>query len=205
MRGRIKGRMLKETDLPLEKEWETYFYASKALYKFGLRRGMVLADLGCGYGTFSVPAAQIVGNRGIVYSIDIDRKMVERVSERAHKIGLTNVIARTGNIISTRKKLDIPAKSVDIALLANIIHGTRNKVHLLNSVSRILNDNGSIAVINWKLEKTPRGPPMKIRPTENETVSYLISAGYVGPKVWYLPPYHYAVVAHLPTRSMERI
>jgi ubiquinone/menaquinone biosynthesis C-methylase UbiE len=194
--------MLKETDLPLEKEWETYFKASQTLHTLGLRRGMILADLGCGYGTFSIPAAQIVGNRGIVYAIDVDPKMVERVSERAHRIGLTNVIARTGDIIaSPRKKPGIPARSVDLALLANIIHGTRKKVHLLKSVSRILRDNGSIAVINWKLERTPRGPPMKLRPTEDETGSYLINAGYVSPRVRYLPPYHYAVVGRLPTRT----
>lgn len=37
------------------------FRLKEALRASGLGHGMVMADLGCGYGTFSIPGAQIVG------------------------------------------------------------------------------------------------------------------------------------------------
>ena len=90
-KGRNKGEvsqelLFEETDMPSEIEWQKYFRPKKTLFEpFGLRRGMTLYDLGCGYGTFSIPAAQIVGARGLVYSIDIDKKMVGRVLWRARR------------------------------------------------------------------------------------------------------------------------
>ena len=88
----------------------------------------------------------------------------------------------------------------DFLLLANIIHGTKNKVRLLKKAADMLRPNGVVAILNWNVGKTPRGPPMRMRPTKNETVELLNEAGYVTPIVVDVPPYHYAVVAHLPDK-----
>jgi ubiquinone/menaquinone biosynthesis C-methylase UbiE len=177
------------------------FILIKTLLSIGLRRGMRLVDLGCGYGIFSIPAAQIVGKRGSVYSIDIDRKMVEKVRKKARELKLTNVHARVGDISILEELLEILSESVDIVLLANIIHGTKRKVSLLKTLKKMLRPSGSIAIINWKLEKTPRGPPTRMRPTESKTSRYLVEAGYVRPRILDVPPYHYAATARLPKRK----
>lgn len=188
--------MLRETDLPIESEWESYFHPDQTLRSIGLKRGMRLADLGCGYGTFSIPAAKLIGESGSVFAIDIDRKMVERVRKKALELKLTNLYANVGNIVTVdAKKLRIPRQSLDIILLANIIHGTTRKVHLLNSLRRILHPSGSVAIINWKLRKTPRGPPMRMRPSEDETIRWLTKAGYVHPRILQVPPHHYGIFA----------
>jgi ubiquinone/menaquinone biosynthesis C-methylase UbiE len=191
--------MLRDTDLPLEDEWEGYFRADEILAEIGLRHGMVFADLGCGYGTFSIPAAKIVGKIGHVFAVDIDKKMVERVQERANESKLRNISTTTGNILSD-KGLEVPKKSIDIALLANVIHGTRRRVYLLKQIRRLLRPGGSIVIINWKCEKTPRGPPMKMRPREEEMSDYLVEAGYVKPRILEIPPFHYASIGQLPRR-----
>lgn len=191
--------------MPTESEWVSYFHPNQTLLAVGLRRGMRFADLGCGYGTFSIPAAQIVGKRGSVYAIDIDRKLVEKVRKDARELKLKNLHASIGDILTFDEKLGIPRESLDFVLLANIIHGTRGKVRLLKTLRRILRPSGSIAIINWKLEKTPRGPPMRMRPTENETAGYLVKAGYVRPKILEVPPYHYAIVARLPMPKLNKL
>ena len=191
--------MLKETDLPKESEWESYFHPDQILRSVGVKRGMRLADLGCGYGTFSIPAAKLIGERGSVFAIDIDRKMVERVRKKALELKLTNLYANVGDILTVdEKNLGIPKQSLDIILLANIIHGTTRKARLLNSLRRILRPSGSVAIINWKLRKTPRGPPMRMRPSEGETIRCLTKAGYVHPRILQVPPHHYAILARLP-------
>src|SRR5579859_4487369 len=74
---------LKETDMPREREWKNYFSPRKTLVALGLKKGMMVADLGCGYGTFAIAASQIVGNKGNVFALDIDRKMLRVVTKRA--------------------------------------------------------------------------------------------------------------------------
>jgi ubiquinone/menaquinone biosynthesis C-methylase UbiE len=179
--------------MPAEKEWRKYFHPKKTLEKFGLREGMVLLDLGCGYGTFSLAAASIVGKKGLVYSLDIDEKMIKRVARKAQLKGLKNVRAMVADISSFR---NVVLPSADIALFANVIHGTGNKVQLLKSVKRLLKPRGRVVVMNWKIdENTPRGPPMELRPTKEDTLEYLRKAGYESAKVLDVPPFHYAVVA----------
>jgi ubiquinone/menaquinone biosynthesis C-methylase UbiE len=188
--------LFEETDMPSETEWRKYFRPRNTLFElFGLRPGMTLVDLGCGYGTFSIPAAQIVGMRGLVYAIDIDEKMVGRVLSRARRRKLTNVKAIVSDI-STLTDRGVPYSCADIVLLVNIIHGTRNRVSLLKSVKRFLKRNGRVIVMNWAVDpKTPRGPPMKMRPSPEQTVAYMKSAGYDQSLVMQVPPYHYAVIA----------
>ena len=184
---------LTETDMPNEKEWRNYFRPKKTLEKFGLREGMILLDLGCGYGTFSIAAARIVGKSGLVYSLDIDEKMINRVVKKAQSKSLRNIKPIVADISSLRN-IEL---SADIALLANVIHGTRYKVQLLKRVKRLLKPKGCIVVMNWRVdENTPRGPPMKLRPTKEDTLEYLRKAGYESAKVLDMPPFHYAVVAY---------
>ena len=186
---------LKETDMPLEKEWRTYFSPKKTLATLGLKKGMSVADLGCGYGTFAIAAAEIVGKSGKVDALDIDSEMLRAVSERASKKHLGNVTPILADISTMKKWREL---LVDFLLLANIIHGTKRKVSLLKAARDILRPNGIIAILNWNVEKTPRGPPMRMRPTKNETVELLNKAGYDNPAITDVPPYHYAVVARSP-------
>ncbi len=193
---------LRESDLPSESEWKRYFpFPKKTLKALGLKKGMVIADLGCGYGTFAIPAAEIVGKKGRVYAVDLDPKMIDLVSSKSKLRDLKNVIVVVDDITALARSTVIKnnlKSGADFVLLANVMHGTRNKVTFLRSVKSILSrksPKGSIAVLNWKVAKTPRGPPMKIRPTEEQTVSYLLKAGYHSPSVKQMPPYHYAVTA----------
>ena len=53
------------------------------LTKAGIEEGMKIADLGCGTnGHFVFPAANLVGNKGTVYAVDILKTAIEAVSRR---------------------------------------------------------------------------------------------------------------------------
>ncbi|MDG6907586.1 MAG: class I SAM-dependent methyltransferase [Nitrososphaerota archaeon] len=184
--------------MPSEKEWQTYFSPKKTLATLGLKNGMDVADLGCGYGTFAIGAARTVGRRGKVYAIDIDPRMLRVVSKRAREKHLANVIPILADLSKVKRRVSKTDATVDFALLANIIHGAKNKVRLLKVTAKMLKPCGVVAVLNWNVEKTPRGPPMRMRPTKEKTVEWLTRAGYVSPAVMNVPPYHYAVVARLP-------
>ena len=180
--------------MPREREWVTYFSPRKTLVELGLKEGVIFADLGCGYGTFAIAAAKVVGKKGCVYAIDIDAMMLRVVAKRASEERMKNVVTILADISTWENRILPP---VDFVLLANIIHGAKNKVRLLKAAADMLRPDGIIAVLNWKIEKTPRGPPVRMRPTMNETVEWLNKAGCVNPVAVEVPPYHYGVVTRL--------
>jgi predicted RNA methylase len=45
-----------------------------------------VADFGCGYGTFAIPAAQMIS--GKVYALDIEPEMVRAVEQKAMELNL---------------------------------------------------------------------------------------------------------------------
>lgn len=57
----------------------------RVLESTALARGMNVADYGCGPGSFAIPAAQIVGDGGKVYAIDIHPLAIDSVRESAAK------------------------------------------------------------------------------------------------------------------------
>ena len=47
-------------------------HAFKILKKAGIERGMTVLDFCCGSGTYTIPAAKIVGEEGKIYALDKD-------------------------------------------------------------------------------------------------------------------------------------
>jgi ubiquinone/menaquinone biosynthesis C-methylase UbiE len=62
--------------------------------------------------------------------------------------------------ISSLRNVKLPR--FDVALFANIIHGSRDTDRLLKGAKRLLKPSGHIVVMNWNVdEDTPRGPLTK--------------------------------------------
>jgi ubiquinone/menaquinone biosynthesis C-methylase UbiE len=53
---------------------------------------MTVMDLGCGAGFASLGLAKLVGDGGLVISVDVQPEMLEMVRSRAAKVGLSNTI-----------------------------------------------------------------------------------------------------------------
>jgi SAM-dependent methyltransferase len=52
-----------------------------------VKRGHVVADIGCGWGHYSFALAEMVGPEGKVYAVDLARKCVEAIARKAEKRG----------------------------------------------------------------------------------------------------------------------
>ncbi len=57
-----------------------------------IRPGMTVMDAGCGMGFFSIGMAGLVGDDGLVISVDIQQEMLEVVQRRAEKAGVNHRI-----------------------------------------------------------------------------------------------------------------
>jgi len=152
----------RESDMPPNDMWETFFDPQDILRKMGVdNRVYKFLDIGCGYGTFLLPATMIVKNK--VIGIDIDNDMIKYCRKKVKNLGLKNVELILGDI-DTIEKVNHPVlNDIDYIALFNILH-CEEPVELLRFSYNHLVVNGKAGVIHWKDEKTPRGPSMEIRP-----------------------------------------
>lgn len=145
----------------------------KLLRELGLTEGMTVADIGCGPGFFTIPAAQIVGPTGMALAADIQGEMLSTVRSRALEHGLTNVrIVKTND-----REIPIPPGSCDFALLAFTLHEIEHRASFLHRAARTLKPGGRLWVLEWDKVEGPIGPPMEDRITPEELLADAQAAG----------------------------
>jgi ubiquinone/menaquinone biosynthesis C-methylase UbiE len=66
--------------------------------RHGIEPGMVVLEVGPGSGTYTIAAAQRVGDSGRVITVDIEPKIIERVQERIREQGIKNIVARVADV-----------------------------------------------------------------------------------------------------------
>ena len=182
---------IRDSDLPTEEEWAKFFNPNRTLKLLGVKyRIKDVADFGCGYGTFTIPAAQMIS--GKIYALDIEPEMVRTVDRKAKEFNLNNVVAILRDFMSEGSGLkDL---SVDFVFLFNILH-TENPVYLLREAYRILTHGGKAGIIHWNYDETILdGPSMDIRPKPEQCRHWAESAGFHFEKQFDLKPYHYGIV-----------
>jgi ubiquinone/menaquinone biosynthesis C-methylase UbiE len=118
------------------------------LAEAGLEPGQAVLDFGCGIGSYAIPAAQIVGDRGVVYALDIHPLAVETVQRRARKENLANV-----ETIQSDGDTGLPDESVDAILLYDVLHSVPDKGDLLRELHRILKHDGFLSVVPDHMEE----------------------------------------------------
>ncbi len=182
---------IRESGMPDRFMWEKFFEPAKILVTLGLNSQTVdVAEFGCGYGTFTIPAAKII--KGKIYALDLEPGMLRVTGEEAKRNGLANVQTILRDFISEGSGLaDL---SVDYVMLFNILHLEKPMV-LINEAKRILKEGGKLGIIHWNYDPTtPRGPSMDIRPKPEDCIKWAQSSEFSQAMRYDLKPYHYGIV-----------
>lgn len=181
---------LRESGMPEEAYWESLFDVPLILDRLGIDSGLGdVAELGCGYGTFTVPIAQRVG--GVVDTFDIDADMIRRTQQRAAEAGVPNVRCHLRDVFT--EGFGLPEGSRDACLLFNILHAEEPQ-RLLREAARVTRPGGWVDVIHWRCDPhTPRGPSMAIRPQPEQIATWAEATGLLrrDGELIDLPPWHY--------------
>ena len=121
-----------------------------------------ITEIGCGYGTFTVPIAKKFD--GIIHSFDIEPTMIERARKNVRMAGIKNVTFHLRDILA--QGTGLAAQSIGMVLLFNILHSI-DKHMILKEASRVLKKSGIAAIIHWRKDiETPRGPSLESRPDQ---------------------------------------
>jgi SAM-dependent methyltransferase len=182
----------RESGMPDESTWADFFNAEVVLRRLGLTSSCGdVVDFGCGYGTFTIPAARIIS--GAVHALDIEREMIQATETKVREAGLKNVRTYLRDFVI--EGCGLPPASVEYAMLFNILH-TECPERLLRECYRVLVLGGLLGIIHWNYDPTtPRGPSLNIRPRPEQCREWAEQCGFrfLPPGVIQLPPYHYGM------------
>ena len=148
------------------------------LNEAGVTKGMIIADLGSGPGFFTIPMAQMTGEKGLVYAVDSNQTMLNGLKENIAKSEVNpNIIKIVNNDVC---HTGIPKESVDLVLFANVLHEVEDRKAFFQEVRRIAKPTAYIVDVDWKKIQTDHGPPLKERLSEDEANRVLAENGFSG-------------------------
>ena len=130
-------------DNPLRK----LIHNPKKMFREYVKEGMSVMDIGCGLGCFSIGLAKMVGKRGKVYSVDLQKGMLERLMKRAEKANVSDIIHIHQ---CSADKIGIENK-LDFVLVFWMIHETPDALDFLKQIHTLLNPDGILFLSDPKM------------------------------------------------------
>jgi len=119
----------------------------KVLREVGIKKGQKILDCCCGIGNYTLPAALIIGEKGIVYALDRNKEKLDSLKKKSDAGKLKNI-----EIIEEEFESNIPLsdKSIDVVLLYDIFWyfslEDKKLPKLLGEVYRILKNGAMVSV-----------------------------------------------------------
>ncbi len=139
---------------------------TRTLRKFGLGPGMTFVDIGAGTGFFSRTAADIVGEKGIVYALDMSSEMLEILNRNGTRKNMRV-------LQSEEYRMPLPDEVGDVTLLSTVVHENTDAKRLLAEAARVTKKSGAIAIIEWKKQHEEIGPAKAERLGQEELLPLL--------------------------------
>jgi ubiquinone/menaquinone biosynthesis C-methylase UbiE len=121
------------------------------LSRIGIRRGQTVLDFGCGYGSYTIPIAKIVGMQGRVYALDKDKEALDGLMQKARSVGLKNIERME---TSGKLEIELADESVDAVLLFDVLHSfyfprAGDRRILLDEIYRVMKLSAFLAISVW--------------------------------------------------------
>ncbi len=113
----------------------------------GVRPGDRVADLGPGYGHFTLRLALAVAPDGICYAADADAGTLDDIRRAADERGITNLRP----VLTSRHRIELP-EPVDVLFVSATYHHLRRPVSYFAQARSLLRPTGRVAILESRLE-----------------------------------------------------
>ena len=167
-----------------------YLPAKEILSKFPMKVGGAAVDIGCGPGYWTIPMARLMGATGRTYAVDLEESMLAALRTRLKAVPKLEVKV----LRSTEDHLPLPARSVDFAFLACVLHELDGP-GTLREAARVLRPGGVLGIVEWKKKRQVDGPPYRIRLSPKKAAEVLDAGGFDSEKAFEAGPHHYGITA----------
>jgi ubiquinone/menaquinone biosynthesis C-methylase UbiE len=112
------------------------------------KEGEVVADIGCGSGYVSRKIARKIGEKGIVYGVDIQQEMLDLLAKRMAMFRIGNVRP----VIGTTTDPKVPAESCDTMIMVDVYHEFDQPYEMIRSMIAGLKPGGRIVFVEFRKE-----------------------------------------------------
>jgi predicted methyltransferase len=123
-----------------------------------LKPGMAVADVGAGFGAWTMAFARVLGPSGRVYATDIGERQLATIRESAKSQGLTNVTV----LERVERSTNLPDACCNAILIRDAYHHLTQPKDILRSMAAALKPGGYLAVIDFSPRpntEVPEGVP----------------------------------------------
>jgi predicted methyltransferase len=112
-----------------------------------VRPGDRVADLGPGYGHFTLRFCGAVAPDGLVYAADASSETLEDLGRQANTGGIVNLLP----VLTSRRRLELP-EPVDLLFVSATYHHLRDPVRYFADARALLRPGGRVAILESRLE-----------------------------------------------------
>lgn len=162
----------------------------------GIQSGMSVADFGSGSGAYVLGMAERLLGSGHVYAIDVQRDLLRRVKNEAHKRGYNNVEVIWCDLERPRAS-KIADQKLDLVLISNLLFQIENKSAVLAEAWRILKPAGHLAIIDWADSFGGMGPTKQDVVTKEKALTLVKDAGFELQREFDAGAHHYGLIFKL--------
>jgi ubiquinone/menaquinone biosynthesis C-methylase UbiE len=124
-------------DNPLRRRFQPPY---ETAVRHGLEPGMTVLEVGPGNGTYTLGAAQRIGADGMLVTVDIEPRMIERVRQRAAAAGVENVEAKVADVYD----LPFDDGTFDVVTMIAVIGEIPEPVRAMQEFHRVLVPSGTL-------------------------------------------------------------
>jgi len=149
-----------------------------------VKEGMIVMDLGCGPGFFTIEMAKIVQNTGKVFAVDVQKGMLELVKTKIKETQYHEIVVLHKSEFET---LNFSGK-VDFILAFYVVHEI-NRDNLFSELKSILKPDGKILIVepNFHISKKAYNNMLDILEKEgfeivSKPVIFFSKAVFIKPK-----------------------
>lgn len=187
MGNKFKAEHAHKLDDPERLEWQD---PSKLFPILDAIEPITFVEIGVGTGFWALPIAKRYPDCRVT-GFDVSDEMLAIFRKNAEAKKLANV--EWGGCAESETGL--PAGSTDAVLVANVYHELAEPEKMLAEIRRILRPDGTLVVVDWKQEETPKGPSLEERVAAFIVRKAMEEAGFSRIETRCdLYPYHHTIV-----------
>lgn len=165
----------------------------KIVAQLPIRPGSIVADLGAGVGHFAIPISRMVGDKGKVYAVDIQKELIVTLGQQAQKANRHNIDIVWGDlerIGGTRLKDGL----CDAVLIINTLFLIQDKDTFIEEVLRITKSGGDVYCMDWSDSFGGVGPDPRHVVTDEQARALFEQRGCTFQKNFDAGSHHYGMM-----------
>ncbi len=159
---------------------------------FSLRPGDQVGDFGAGIGNFTPVLSRLVGPEGRVYASEIQKNLVDKLTDKIRREHLSNTQVVWGDI-EELGGTNIAEGSLDAAIIVNTLFQIEDKDTALREIARTLRVGGKLFVIDWSESWSGMGPQPGQVLTEQSARDLCESQGFTFERSFDAGGHHYGL------------